>query len=510
MRTVGYWVVGRNDDPGFEVGRLFLHRHVPDRSRIGVGGMDRPRVSGGLAFVLGRDLAGPEMGRAAVLDATNYVVPCLTVMDDASEAADGAVFLLGNPPTDPRGPDLATVEMRMLFEDAEVAHGLGGSMAGHPADAVTWVATWLAGLGGSLTKGSIIATSTFGPPIPAPSEQRVTVDLGALGHATCELIAGEDIGDPIPGAAIEPGTSDEGDGPVSVGRFEEIYDPEKGGTERWCLNDHCFAKGPDGLWHMFGITHIKPFNHAVDPGTNLAHATARTLLQVGWHKESFVLTADPDRYDEHLLWAPHIVLFDGVYHLFVCVGAREGYAYAIHRYTSRDLWAWERTSQNPVLVDSVEARDPMVIFDGERWILYYTATEDPAGGHFVVAAATSSDLITWSERQVVFTHAREGGFGGPTESPFVVRRGTRYYLFITDDDTVHVYASGDPLHWTPGDHVYAYTGHACEIVRDEEGAWFISHVGWEQDGLKLAPLTWRDGLDDEPASIDAAPAAAPR
>jgi sucrose-6-phosphate hydrolase SacC (GH32 family) len=286
-----------------------------------------------------------------------------------------------------------------------------------------------------------------------------------------------------------------------VGDFQPIYDPAAGEQEPWCLNDHTFVKGPDGLWHVFGITHIRPFHHLADPGRNMAHATATTLRQAQWEKQPFAMTVDPDRYDEHLFWAPHVVRDRDVYHMFVSVGARSGFQYAIHRYESRDLWAWERTSTNPVLVDGVEARDPMVLRDGDRWILYYTATSAIDRGHFVVAAVTSSDLIHWAGKRWAFVHPLEGVFGGPTESPFVVRRGKRYYLFITDDDVVHVYASDDPLRFMPEHHVLAFSAHASEVVRDEAGDWFISHAGWFKGALELAPLLWHDGLDDQPASI---------
>jgi beta-fructofuranosidase len=276
----------------------------------------------------------------------------------------------------------------------------------------------------------------------------------------------------------------------------EIYAP----PEPWCVNDHSFAKGPDGLWHVFAITHEKPYDHALDPGTRLAHATAASLGQRGWDEQPLALIADADR-DEHLLWAPHVIEHAGAFHMFVSTGAASGNKFAIRRYESDDLWAWERTAAPPVVVDGVEARDPMVLRDGDAWILYYTATERPDGGHFVVAAVTSDDLVTWGSRRIVFTHPRRGAYGGPTESPFVVRRGSAYYLFITDDEVVHVYTAGDPFGWSIEDHVFAYRGRACEVVRDETGAWFISHVGWELGGLAIAPLAWHDGFDHRPASI---------
>jgi len=287
----------------------------------------------------------------------------------------------------------------------------------------------------------------------------------------------------------------------TVGEFKLIYDPAVGASEPWCLNDHTFVKGPDRKWHMFGITHVKPFEFFKDPGRNLAHATADSLLQSPWKKEPFALTVDPERYNEHFLWAPHVVKVGRTYHMFVCAGAAEGHEYRIHHLTSRDLWKWERDPRNPVLVDGFDARDPMLLRDGKQWILYYTANSERTGGNHIVAAVTSPDLVNWSARKVVFTHPRTGTFAGPTESPFVVRRGKRYYLFVTDNDVVHAYASEDPLRWNVANHVGEFKGHASEVVRDEKGRWFISHVGWMNGGLALAPLTWHDGLDRESASL---------
>jgi hypothetical protein len=85
-----------------------------------------------------------------------------------------------------------------------------------------------------------------------------------------------------------------------------------------------------------------------------------------------------------------------------------------------------------------------------------------------------------------------------------VRRGKLYYLFITDGGTVHVYRSRSATKWSPSDEVQSFTAHACEVVRDEQGRWFVSHVGWMNGGLSLAPITWNDGQDDAPASIDPA------
>jgi beta-fructofuranosidase len=169
--------------------------------------------------------------------------------------------------------------------------------------------------------------------------------------------------------------------------------------------------------------------------------------------------------------------------------------------TSKDLWHWERSPANPLLIDGFDARDPNVLQVGKQWVLYYTATSKPEGGNHLVACVTSDDLLHWANRKVVFTHPKTGTFGGPTESPFVVRRGESYYLFACDGGTINVYFSKDPFHWEFKGQVGTIYAHASEVVRDVDGKWYISHAGWEHGGLSLAPLTWHDGLDEADASL---------
>ena len=187
--------------------------------------------------------------------------------------------------------------------------------------------------------------------------------------------------------------------------------------------------------------------------------------------------------------------------MFICAGNNSGHNYKIHLLTSIDLWRWERGPYNPLLIDGFDGRDPMVMRLASEWVMYYTATSKPEGGNHIVASVTSKDLRHWGNRRVVFTHTREGTFGGPTESPFVVRRGQSFYLFVCDGGTINVYLSKDPFQWDMKNQVGTIYAHASEVVRDTDGKWFVSHAGWERGGLSLAPLIWHDGLDDLDASL---------
>jgi len=285
---------------------------------------------------------------------------------------------------------------------------------------------------------------------------------------------------------------------VESGPFIKIYDPGVGEPEKWYINDHCFVRAQDGMWHMFGITHQEP----ADPENEIhfAHATAKTLLQQPWDKQPFAFdVAGNPPWNETHLWAPEILFHDGLYYMFYCAGGKDHAKSQIHLATSPDLNHWTRAPKNPLVVDGFDARDPFVLRVGNQWVLYYTATSKPEGGHHVVACVTSHDLLTWKHRRIVFTDPSTGSFGGPTESPFVVPRGDSYYLFIGPRggyDGTDVFMSHDPFHWDTANNVGHIPAHAAEVVQDTDGKWYISRAGWGRGGLYLAPLIWKDGLSN--------------
>lgn len=319
--------------------------------------------------------------------------------------------------------------------------------------------------------------------------------------------------------------------PFTVGPFRKIYEPgppwpvPKGATvpapEHWHVNDHCFMRGPDGTWHMFGIVAANPGFPA--PLNALGHATAKELLQPRW-----VAAAPPfERDDEEVLWAPHVISHQGVYHMFYCSGSpssrehpqpRSPQQWTISLRTSKDLWQWspriELAMGNPrtgfaPFRDGFQARDPMVLWDpdAQAWAMYYTATERPTGGNHIVACRTSTDLRHWSERRVAYRDAHLGTDFGPTESPFVVRRGNDDFLFIgprpysrpfpNRHNWEHpgyvgtdVFRSRRRGQWSDADHVGHIRAHALEVVQDEKGQWYVSSAGIGQGGLYLAELHW--------------------
>jgi arabinan endo-1,5-alpha-L-arabinosidase len=263
------------------------------------------------------------------------------------------------------------------------------------------------------------------------------------------------------------------------------------------INDHSVIQAQDGTWHMIGITHQKMLGGRL-PVPNwedeFAHATAPTLLGP-WTAQAPVLPVDWLHLENHV-WAPHLVVNDGLYYCFYAAGGGH-LSSMINLATSPDLARWTRSPANPLFRGFYDARDPMVLRDGDRWIIYYTKTYSTTDWTSTVAYRTSPDLLHWSEPGLALAlRDRRGRLvnSGSTESPFVVKIGGLYYLFICSPDqsyrTTYVYVSAAPLHFEEADEVTELPFHCAEVVQDGD-RYYLTHAGWFYDGVYLAPLTWR-------------------
>jgi len=274
---------------------------------------------------------------------------------------------------------------------------------------------------------------------------------------------------------------------VHAGKFEHIYDPSIGEKEAWYINDHCMIHDGD-KWHMFGITHEEPANPLEEKV--FAHAISTDLTGKMWEKQAHVLPYSPNDGESHV-WAPHVIKHEDLYYMYYCAGGADNAHYRIHLATSKDLYNWERSDANPLLVDGFDARDPMVLRVDDEWVMYYTANSTPMGGNHLVACVTSKDLLRWSDKRIVFTHTLSGTFGGPCESPFVIYEHGKYFLFIGSLDTysdTRVYVSDDPFSFKIEDEVGAIASHALEVVVGLDGKYHVTRAGWGEGGLYIAPL----------------------
>jgi len=343
---------------------------------------------------------------------------------------------------------------------------------------------------GYRAKGVGVATQDLGAVELDAGEHELTLTaVGKADAATGHMIGLDTLDLTLQGGArVEVSSYAHEEDAVTAGDRTRIYDPSVGEDEPWYVNDHTFVKGPDGTWHLFGITHAEPA--APLDESFFAHATSSSLTGAPYDKQDPVIPADPDLGEKHV-WAPYVLEHDGTYYMFYSAGLDANHeGYQLRLATSTDLVTWTKRPE-PLFTDGFDARDPMVKRVGDEWVMYYTANSTPAGGHHQVAYRTSTDLVHWGDKQVAFEHPRTGTFGGPTESPFVVEEGGSFYLFTCCDagytDT-RVYKSDDPLHFEPADLVGRIAEHAAEVVQDDDGTWYVSGAGWGAGGVYLRPL----------------------
>lgn len=284
--------------------------------------------------------------------------------------------------------------------------------------------------------------------------------------------------------------------PRIAGDYETVYRPGgdvfpgpdsrhlKAGQwyEHWVPNDHCFVKGVDDRWHMFGITHpaTPPGPESIHEGEWQAfHAVSDRLSGSQWHDLPKVLPPAARPGERSELYAPFVVERSGVYHMFYGPGE-------MRLATSRDLLHW--IPMGAVFTQEGGARDPCVLWHEDRYWMVYVAGAS-------IFARHSADLRYWSETPVeIFRMRRKGA----PESPVLLAREGAFYLFwcLYDgecgpyDNRTFVYRSSHFSRAVTWELVGQLEAHAPEIVRDDDGLWYVSSVEWPSRGVSIARLEW--------------------
>lgn len=255
------------------------------------------------------------------------------------------------------------------------------------------------------------------------------------------------------------------------------------------INDHSVIYNPiEKKWHMYGI---------VNDEKSFIHLTADSLTQPNWVENKHFNDLGKT------IWAPHIISDKGRYFMFY---TRIGVPRQIVCSESTNLWNWTEpklilASRTSIGTDA-KNKDPMVLRDKGQWIMYYSIMKDSM--KWAIGYSTSSDLKTWSNPQICFD---EDTSNPQVESPFVVKRGNYYYIFVSARPWpygyMEVFRSLSPYSWKVTDKVKWLDWHAPEIVRDLDGKWYITLCGYEpeRNGFSVWALYWNDYLDDEESSV---------
>ena len=157
------------------------------------GALIQPRCEPEIAFLLGRDLAGPQVTAAHVLAATEAVFPAIDVLDSRfagysftlpdviADNASAAGYLLGGQATEPGGVDLRLTGLVLEKNGELAATAAGAAVLGHPAAAVAWLARVLHGRGRGLTAGQVVMAGALTEALPVAPGDVIVAHFDRLG-----------------------------------------------------------------------------------------------------------------------------------------------------------------------------------------------------------------------------------------------------------------------------------------------------------------------------------------
>jgi 2-oxopent-4-enoate/cis-2-oxohex-4-enoate hydratase len=161
--------------------------------------MVQPRVEGEIAFVLARDLVGPGVTTADVLRATEYVLPCIEVVDSrirdwririqdtvADNASSGS-FVPGDQAVSPLGLDFSLCGMVLERNGEVAATGAGAATLGSPVRAVAWLANTLGALGMPMRAGEVVLSGSLAALVPIGPGDHVRVRIDRIGEVSARF-----------------------------------------------------------------------------------------------------------------------------------------------------------------------------------------------------------------------------------------------------------------------------------------------------------------------------------
>lgn len=149
-------------------GYVFDYMVVPNGGAVAMSGLIHPKVEAEIAFILKQDVKGPGVTGEHILNATEYIVPALEIIDSRyanfhftlpdviADNASSSRVVFGSRLVPPSSLELDVLGVSLSINGEVKAFGAGAAVLGHPANAIAMLANMLARKGESLKAGDVI------------------------------------------------------------------------------------------------------------------------------------------------------------------------------------------------------------------------------------------------------------------------------------------------------------------------------------------------------------------
>jgi len=181
-------------------GVLFDTMMMKSGANLAMNELIHPKVEAEIAFILKKDVKGPDITADAVLAATDCVLPALEVVDSRyidykftsvdviADNNSAARVILGGKRFDPDAVDLKAVRVNLWCNGQLTEKGVGTDVLGHPAEAVAWLANFLAGRGKYLAQGHIVISGGMTQAVDLERGDEVHTCFGELGEVNFSVM----------------------------------------------------------------------------------------------------------------------------------------------------------------------------------------------------------------------------------------------------------------------------------------------------------------------------------
>ncbi|TCJ04332.1 2-keto-4-pentenoate hydratase [Cytobacillus praedii] len=178
------------DEPDY--GHLLNGMELGKNAVVSKKSVIQPKVEAEIAFVLKEDLKGPNVTAEDVLEATDYLVASIEVVDSRvldwkitlpdtiADNASSGLYILSDRHVSPSDINLSSIKMK-LFQNGEfINEGKGEDVLGNPANSVAWLVNKLHEFKITLNKGEIILSGALSAAIDAKSGDTFYADFGEI------------------------------------------------------------------------------------------------------------------------------------------------------------------------------------------------------------------------------------------------------------------------------------------------------------------------------------------
>ncbi|SDH68112.1 2-keto-4-pentenoate hydratase [Alteribacillus bidgolensis] len=177
-----------------DCGHLFENMIVENNHEVSFNDVIQPKVESEIAFVLKKDLQGPNVTVEDVLQATDYVLPSFEIIDSrikdwnvklqdtVADNASSGLYVLGDKPVSVDEVNLPDISMKVYQNGQLMKEGIGKNAMEHPAAGVAWLANKLAEFDVSLQAGEVILSGALATTIDVVPGDEFTAVFEHLGE----------------------------------------------------------------------------------------------------------------------------------------------------------------------------------------------------------------------------------------------------------------------------------------------------------------------------------------